>query len=146
MTVVGAMRKKIYTGFGKRDNALEDSSHMQLSFTRRKLDDWSKRKENYGIAISNPSFEFWLLLHYHDTCTKNTTASACTRELSTLITGYKDCKRILPKQFTGEQIKEAIRSLYLIQNCQDITKIANNKIGICLHSFAESRFVLNQMF
>ena len=73
------------------------------------LDTWSKKKENYGLAISNPCFEFWLLLHFHDPCTKNITASACTRELSKRIASYKDCKRILPNQFNREHIHEAIR-------------------------------------
>jgi hypothetical protein len=28
--------------------------------------DWSKSKENFGFALSNPKFEYWLLLHFED--------------------------------------------------------------------------------
>lgn len=27
---------------------------------------WSRSIENYGLAVSNPKFEFWLLLHFED--------------------------------------------------------------------------------
>ena len=27
---------------------------------------WSKKADNYGFALSNPAFEFWLLLHFED--------------------------------------------------------------------------------
>jgi hypothetical protein len=27
---------------------------------------WSMEKENYGFALSNPNFEYWLLLHFED--------------------------------------------------------------------------------
>ena len=27
---------------------------------------WAKEKEGYGLAISNPNFEYWLLLHFED--------------------------------------------------------------------------------
>lgn len=27
---------------------------------------WSKSKINYGLAVSNPKFEFWLLLHFNE--------------------------------------------------------------------------------
>ncbi len=28
--------------------------------------DWTKKSEKYGLAVSNPMFEFWLLLHFED--------------------------------------------------------------------------------
>lgn len=27
---------------------------------------WSKNGQNRGVAVSNPCFEFWLLLHFED--------------------------------------------------------------------------------
>lgn len=27
---------------------------------------WSKTRENYGFALSNPKFEYWILLHFED--------------------------------------------------------------------------------
>lgn len=30
------------------------------------LHQWSQSQENFGFALSNPSFEYWLLLHFED--------------------------------------------------------------------------------
>ena len=30
------------------------------------LHQWSLQQENYGFALSNPKFEYWLLLHFED--------------------------------------------------------------------------------
>lgn len=30
------------------------------------LHQWSQTKDNYGLAVSNPKFELWLLLHFED--------------------------------------------------------------------------------
>lgn len=30
------------------------------------LNRWAQTKENYGLAVSNPNFEYWVLLHYED--------------------------------------------------------------------------------
>jgi hypothetical protein len=30
------------------------------------LSDWAKSNESYGFALSNPRFEYWLLLHFED--------------------------------------------------------------------------------
>lgn len=30
------------------------------------LHQWSQQADNYGFALSNPKFEFWLLLHFED--------------------------------------------------------------------------------
>lgn len=32
----------------------------------RSLHDWSCEKDNYGLAVSNPMFELWLLFHFED--------------------------------------------------------------------------------
>ncbi len=32
--------------------------------TLNKLSIWSKQNESYGFAVSNPKFEYWLLLHF----------------------------------------------------------------------------------
>ena len=31
-----------------------------------KLHAWSQERDNYGFALSNPKFEYWLLLHFED--------------------------------------------------------------------------------
>lgn len=30
------------------------------------IHDWSQEKENFGFALSNPNFEYWILLHFED--------------------------------------------------------------------------------
>ncbi len=30
------------------------------------LNEWAQGADNYGFALSNPKFEFWLLLHFED--------------------------------------------------------------------------------
>ena len=32
----------------------------------RELLQWAKKSENHGFALSNPNFEYWLLLHFED--------------------------------------------------------------------------------
>lgn len=41
-----------------KDNWAEE--HLVMLF------EWSKKSENYGLAMSNPKFEYWLLLHFED--------------------------------------------------------------------------------
>ena len=35
-----------------------------------KLLQWTKEKKNHHLAVSNPNFEYWLLLHFEN-CKKN---------------------------------------------------------------------------
>lgn len=37
-------------------------SDVQLA----ELHQWSVTKDNYGLSVSNPKFEYWLLLHFED--------------------------------------------------------------------------------
>jgi len=67
---------------------------------------WSKRKENYGLALSNPMFEFWLLLHFEDG-NKIGNANECLERLKRYLPGYK--KGIDFRKFTHETIHSAIR-------------------------------------
>ena len=48
---------------------------------------WSEERENYGLALSNPKFEFWLLLHFEDGY-KATTSRACSERLNKYLPGY----------------------------------------------------------
>lgn len=41
-----------------KDNWAEE--HLIILF------DWSKKSERYGLAMTNPKFEYWLLLHFED--------------------------------------------------------------------------------
>ena len=49
---------------------------------------WSQEHENYGFALSNPKFEYWLLLHFEDG-EKISSSSACSNRLKVLPTMTK---------------------------------------------------------
>jgi hypothetical protein len=46
----------------------------------RQLYQWRQEKAGHGLAVSNPKFEFWLLLHFEDGATV-TGSQDCTRQL-----------------------------------------------------------------
>ena len=70
------------------------------------LHQWSLLHESYGFALSNPKFEYWLLLHFEDG--KGITSTRdCTVRLNRWIPGYDkgfDTRKISPAQ-----INDAIR-------------------------------------
>ena len=69
------------------------------------LCEWSQESDNYGLAVSNPKFEFWLLLHFEDG--SNATSSAqCDDRLRRHVPDYD--KDIDPSKFTDTAIRKAI--------------------------------------
>ncbi|MCL5037931.1 MAG: RloB family protein [Chloroflexi bacterium] len=70
-----------------------------------KLYQWSQTKENYGFALSNPSFEYWLLLHFEDG-KKICNQQKCKERLKRYLPGYD--KKIDPHKFNGK-FHEAVR-------------------------------------
>lgn len=67
---------------------------------------WSKKRENYGLAVSNPNFELWLLLHFEKNVGKVKNASVVKALLSRHLPGYD--KNIDSSKFTEERIKAAV--------------------------------------
>lgn len=80
-----------------KDNWTED----QL----RELLKWAKKSENYGFALSNPNFEYWLLLHFEDG-KGITNSQECLTRLKRHLPNYK--KDIDSKKITLELITKAI--------------------------------------
>jgi hypothetical protein len=70
------------------------------------LHQWSSQKDNYGFALSNPKFEYWLLLHFEDG-TGVTSSRDCTDRLKCRIPDYD--KGIDMRKISRSQIKDAIR-------------------------------------
>lgn len=70
------------------------------------LNEWEQRKSNYGLAISNPRFEHWLLLHFED---GNNIRSPreCTNRLRQYLPDYG--KNIDNRIITLDKINDAIR-------------------------------------
>ncbi len=76
----------------------------------KELHDWvveqTKGVVIRGLAVSNPKFEYWLLLHFEDGSQVNTGA-ACSSALGRHLSGYD--KRVPDDVFTDERIREAVR-------------------------------------
>lgn len=69
------------------------------------LHNWSNDADNYGFALSNPKFEYWLLLHFEDgTGIANT--RDCVDRLKRNLPNYD--KGIDHSKFTMERILTAI--------------------------------------
>jgi uncharacterized protein YpiB (UPF0302 family) len=68
------------------------------------LHKWAQGRSNYGFALSNPKFEFWLLLHFEDAKGVGT-SEQCSKKLAKHLPGYN--KHVDRQKFTHERIKAA---------------------------------------
>ena len=82
------------------------------------LHTWSQDADNYGFALSNPKFEYWLLLHFEDG-TNIGSASECSARLKKHLPGYD--KSLDIRKITLDMIEEAIRRAKVRDNppCED---------------------------
>ena len=71
----------------------------------KKIDDWAKASSNYGFALSNPKFEYWLLLHFEDG-KKVQSPRNCDDRLKKCYPKYN--KNIDARKITRERINDAI--------------------------------------
>lgn len=67
---------------------------------------WSQERKKYGFALSNPKFEYWLLLHFEEG-NKITSSRDCTNRLCRHLPKYD--KTIVPRDFTLDRITDAVR-------------------------------------
>jgi hypothetical protein len=67
---------------------------------------WAQTRHNLGLALSNPKFEYWLLLHFEDG-TGIASSRDCSDRLSQHLPGYD--KGIDARKITREAIGDAIR-------------------------------------
>ena len=94
-------------------NRLKSTDEAWLAVDKDKWSDsqleqlynWSQSQENYGFAVSNPKFEYWLLLHFEDGV-RITSPRDCSRRLDIHLPDYD--KNVKPLQFTQEMIQDAI--------------------------------------
>lgn len=77
------------------------------------LHEWSLRDHRHGLVLSNPSFEYWLLLHFEDGHGV-IDAHACTSRLRRHIPDYD--KSIDRRRFTLPRIENAVRRARLRDN------------------------------
>lgn len=82
------------------------------------LHEWSQKNDNYGFALSNPKFEYWLLLHFEDGA-GIATSHECTDRLKYHLPVYD--KGIDAKKITNERIDDAVRRAKVRDNppCAD---------------------------
>ncbi|SET64642.1 RloB family protein [Thorsellia anophelis] len=66
---------------------------------------WSLQADNYGLALSNPKFEFWLLLHFEE-ATGISNSEQCSKRLQRYISDYD--KGINVKKISKSMILAAI--------------------------------------
>jgi len=67
---------------------------------------WSEGSERYGLALSNPKFEYWLLLHFEDG-KRIGTSYGCSERLKRCLPNY--AKGIDPREFTPTRVCNAVR-------------------------------------
>ncbi len=70
------------------------------------LHQWAQTAENYGFALSNPKFEYWLLLHFEDGSGVSS-SRACTERLKKHLPNFEKGNVEVEKLKAG--IPEAIR-------------------------------------
>lgn len=70
-----------------------------------KLFEWSEQEENYGFALSNPKFEYWLLLHFENG-NGITSSGDCSARLLKYLPDYD--KGINASRFPKQKIEAAI--------------------------------------
>jgi hypothetical protein len=94
---------------GKRDNAwlvidVDEWSKDELNTAY----EWSLLKDNYGLAVSNPKFEYWLLLHF-DKGENLKSKEECIIRLLRHVPSFE--KGDIDKdKFTTQRIKDAIEN------------------------------------
>lgn len=66
---------------------------------------WAEKRKNYGFALSNPNFEYWLLLHFEDG-KGMTNSQECVTRLRKYLPNYR--KDIDSRKITLEQIAKAV--------------------------------------
>ncbi|MCI4625803.1 MAG: RloB family protein [Candidatus Magnetoovum sp. WYHC-5] len=78
-----------------------------------KLHDWSKTRDNYGFALSNPKFEYWLLLHF-EAGHRITSSRDCSERLKKYLPDYN--KSIEANQIDDGMITTAIKRAKQLDN------------------------------
>ncbi len=70
------------------------------------LHEWAQGADNHGFALSNPKFEFWLLLHFEDGGGVSN-SQTCSERLKLHLPGYD--KGINVRKISEDMIMEAIK-------------------------------------
>lgn len=118
-----------------KENGLKDSDEAWLVVDKDQWTDsqilelhtWSQSKDNYGFTLSNPKFEYWLLLHFDEA--KGVQSSAqCSERLRQYLPDYD--KGIDTRKFTQDRISQAVQRAKLRDTppCPDWPKTAGTTV------------------
>ena len=98
---------------------------------------WSQQADNYGFALSNPKFEFWLLLHFEDGGGVSS-SQICSQKLERHLPGYD--KGINVRRISDTMIADAIRRAKHRDNppCGDWPRTTGTTVYKLVESILES--------
>ncbi len=123
-------------GLDKRDEAWlvvdrDDWSEDHL----KTLLAWTKEKKNYHLALSNPKFEYWLLLHFEDG-TGITSSQHCSEKLKIYLPHYN-------KDIQENKIKPRIPDAVLRAKRKDTPRCKTwpNQNGSTVYRLVEQVFL-----
>jgi len=99
---------------------------------------WTEEKSNYYFALSNPNFEYWLLLHFEDP-SGHKTAKACTEKLKRYLPNYN--KSIPISRFTEDRIRAAVKRAEQqdVPQCKDWPKNSGTTVYRLINHIYEAR-------
>ncbi len=118
-----------------KDEGLKDSDEAWIALDKdhwpdkllEQLHEWSVVADNYGLALSNPMFEFWLLLHFEEGDGVSTRRK-CMERLKVYIPNYN--KEVKKNKFPLDKIKEAVHRAKKLDNplCPDWPRQAGTTV------------------
>ncbi len=102
------------------------------------LHQWSQQADNYGFALSNPKFEFWLLLHFEDSSGVSS-SQICSQKLERYLPGYD--KNIDIRKISDTMITDAIKRARKRDNppCGDWPRTTGTTVYKLIERILESR-------
>ncbi len=101
------------------------------------LHKWAQKADNYGFVLSNPKFEFWLLLHFEDGNGVSNSHS-CSQKLRCHLPEYD--KGIDKGKISDTMIADAIRRAKQRNNppCDDWPRTAGTTVYKLVENILES--------
>ncbi|MFM7235975.1 MAG: RloB family protein [Cyanobium sp.] len=102
----------------------------------QRLSEWASSKEYYGLAVSNPCFEFWLLLHFEEGQGAATATHIVNRLEKYSATKGKNLRR---EMFNEQRAVEAI-SLARARDTPPCTDWPRNAPGTTVYRLVEKFF------
>jgi len=76
------------------------------------------RESGYGLAVSNPCFELWLLLHFRDADPSDTDCAAVVNRLHSHVGGYHKA-RLRLEAYTPDRTREAVARARTLEGGQN---------------------------